>query len=136
MEVRGCVNDITVYDDFAHHPTAITTTLQGLRAKVGDQRIFAVLQFGSNTMSSGFHRESVADALKAADSILLLKPEANTWDLQPVINQLNGRASAHANVNQIIEKLSSELKPNDHVLIMSNKGFDDIHQRLLEKLRG
>lgn len=134
MEVRGAVNGVTIYDDFAHHPTAIETTLNGLRARVGDQRIVAVLQFGSNTMREGVHQKGIAKALKAADKVILLQPEGKLWNLQTVVDQCDGRATSYDNVDQIIQYLVPELKTNDHVLIMSNKGFDGIHQKLLDQL--
>ncbi len=132
LEVRGTVNDITVYDDFAHHPTAIAATLAGLRSKVGGKRIFAVLEFGSNTMRTGVHQLTIAKSLKLADQILFLRPEK--WDIYPIVRELGQRAASFENENQIIERLAGELKPGDQVLMMSNKDFGDIHQRLLNKL--
>ena len=134
MEVRGCVKGVTVYDDFSHHPTAIETTLNGLRSRVGDQRIIVVLQFGSNTMRDGVHQKTIANSLRSADRILMLQPEGSAWDLNLVVQQLGERSSVHSDVNQILETLLPELKAEDHVLIMSNKGFDGIHQHLLERL--
>lgn len=134
LEVRGKINDITVYDDFAHHPTAIETTLKGLRARVGNQRIIAILQFGSNTMRCGFHEKTIAASLKTADEVIFLQPTEKTWNLQTIVNALD-YAAAYDNVDQILKKVTPTLKPNDHVLIMSNKGFDGIHQRLLDQLR-
>ena len=134
MEVRGRINGITVYDDFAHHPTAIETTLKGLRARVGNQRIVAILQFGSNTMRDGVHEEKmIADSLNAADYVVMLQPEGD-WHLQNIVVQLKN-AVVYDTVDQILEKLTPNLKTNDHVLIMSNKGFGGIHQRLLDSLR-
>jgi len=133
MEVRGVVNDITIYDDFAHHPTAIETTLQGLRANVGDSRIIAILQFASNTMKSGVHSaQSIANALKAADTVMMLDPEE--WDLKEVEQHLNQPTQVYNNVSEILDDLTQKLRPGDHVLIMSNKGFDGIHQKLIENL--
>ena len=132
LEVRGVVNDITVYDDFAHHPTAIETTLAGLRAKVGDARIIAVLQFGSNTMKLGSHQSKIVPSLQQADQVVLLTPD---WDVQPILQQLKVPAESYATVPEIIDSLIPQLKPHDHVLVMSNKGFDGIHQRLLDQLQ-
>lgn len=134
LEVRGQVKGITVYDDFAHHPTAIETTLRGLRSRVGNQRIVAVLQFGSNTMRGGTHEATIADSLRLADQVYMLQPEGKHWDLKNIIDQLEGRAVAFENVDLILKNLIPNLKINDHVLVMSNKGFDGIHQRLLEGL--
>ncbi len=133
LEVRGKVNEITVYDDFAHHPTAIATTLAALRARVGEQRIFAIVQFGSNTMSQGTHKDVLAKSLREANKIVLLRPQQ--WDVSPLIRELGGKAVALDQVSTIIEHLTGELKPSDHVVIMSNKGFDGIHQNLLKRLQ-
>lgn len=132
LEVYGTVNNVTIYDDFAHHPTAIATTVAGLKAKVKEQRIIAVLQFGSNTMSAGVHRDSLAHALRFADKVVLLRPEK--WDISALLRDLGSKAVACDRVEAIIEHLSTTTQPEDHILIMSNKGFDGIHQRLLSKL--
>ena len=132
LEVRGQVNGIWVYDDFAHHPTAISTTVSGLRARVGNQaRIIAVLQFGSNTMRLGLYKEQLVAAFKEADTVELLKPD---WDAEFLVNQLAFKCRIHDDVQSIIQALSTQLTENDHVLIMSNKSFDGIHQRLLKQL--
>lgn len=132
LEVRGVSKGITVYDDFAHHPTAIETTLKGLRAKVKAERIIAVLQFGSNTMSMGHHKASIGKALSSADQVIFLKP--GQWDISDLTKELNGKVEAFDSVPDIIDYLAGLLKASDHVLIMSNKGFDGIHQRLLSRL--
>jgi UDP-N-acetylmuramate: L-alanyl-gamma-D-glutamyl-meso-diaminopimelate ligase len=134
MEVRGQVQGITVYDDFAHHPTAIRTTLSGLRAKVNSERIFAVLELASNTMKMGVHHHQIADSLQTADQVLLLQPAQGDF-LNPVVESLGSKVTVCENVAEIIQQLSQELKPQDHVLIMSNKGFDGIHQKLLNRLQ-
>ena len=133
LEVRGAVNGVTVYDDFAHHPTAIAATLSGLRSKVGDKRIIAVLQFASNTMGAGTHRDNMAQSLRQADKVVLLRPEK--WDINPLVRELGAKAMACDRVETIIDHLAGELQAEDHVLIMSNKGFDGIHQRLLKRLQ-
>lgn len=131
MEIRGEINGITVYDDFAHHPTAIETTLNGLRARVGDQRIIAILQFGSNTMRDGFHdAKTIVASLKSADQVVLLKPEGD-WNINNIVAELSN-ASVYDNVDQILKNITPTLKPNDHVIIMSNKGFDGIHQKIMD----
>ncbi len=132
LEIRGTINDITVYDDFAHHPTAISATLTALRGKIGEKRIIAVLQFGSNTMNAGTHRHVLAQSLRQADKIILLRPEK--WDINSLVRELAPRAIAFERVDLIIEHLMSELQVDDQVLIMSNKGFESIHQRLLKRL--
>ncbi|MCR4333312.1 MAG: UDP-N-acetylmuramate:L-alanyl-gamma-D-glutamyl-meso-diaminopimelate ligase, partial [Sulfuricaulis sp.] len=134
LEVRGAVRGITVYDDFAHHPTAIAATLQALRARVGNQRILAVLELRSNTMRMGVHRDTLAASLTQADKVLMLKPADLNWNLDRVTGALKGRGQAYATVEEIIAALAKEAQPDDHVLIMSNGGFDNIHVRLLERL--
>ncbi|MCH9770624.1 MAG: UDP-N-acetylmuramate:L-alanyl-gamma-D-glutamyl-meso-diaminopimelate ligase [Gammaproteobacteria bacterium] len=134
LEIRGVVNGITVYDDFAHHPTAIASTLNGLRRRVGSARIIAVLQFGSYTMRSGVHRAVIADALRDADEIILFNADTD-WDLSELIQSLGGRCRVYDNVSEIVHQLTPSLKADDHVIIMSNKGFGDIHNYLLSQLK-
>lgn len=134
LEVRGIVNDIVVYDDFAHHPTAIAATIAGLRSRVGEkERIIAVIQFGSNSMRQGaYDVKTLALSLRGADRVELLRPDQ--WDPTLLLQHLGNRANSHKDVQSIINSLTSQLQKNDHVLIMSNKGFDGIHQRLLDRL--
>jgi UDP-N-acetylmuramate: L-alanyl-gamma-D-glutamyl-meso-diaminopimelate ligase len=136
LEVRGAARGITVYDDFAHHPTAIAATLQALRARVGNQRILAVLELRSNTMRMGVHRDTLAGSLTQADKVLMLKPADLNWNLDRVTGALKGRGQAYTTVEEILVTLAKETQPDDHVLIMSNGGFDNIHVRLLERLQG
>ncbi|MHB8728885.1 MAG: UDP-N-acetylmuramate:L-alanyl-gamma-D-glutamyl-meso-diaminopimelate ligase [Sulfuricaulis sp.] len=135
LEIRGQVRGITVYDDFAHHPTAIATTLQALRAHAGNGRILAVLELRSNTMRLGVHRDTLAGSLTLADKVLMLKPAELNWNLERVTGALNGRAQVYLTVEEIVEALAREARPADHVLIMSNGGFGNIHARLLERLQ-
>lgn len=135
LEVCGAIRGITVYDDFAHHPTAIAATLQALRAHVGGQRILAVLELRSNTMRMGVHRDTLAESLALADKVLMLKPADLNWNLDRVTSALAGRSAGYATVGEIIETLAKEARPDDHVLIMSNGGFDDIHARLMARLQ-
>ncbi len=135
LEVRGAARGITVYDDFAHHPTAIAATLQALRARVGNQRILAVLELRSNTMRMGVHRDTLAGSLTQADKVLMLKPADLNWNLDRVTGALKGRGQAYTTVEEILVTLAKETQPDDHVLIMSNGGFDNIHARLLERLQ-
>jgi len=136
LEVRGTVRGVTVYDDFAHHPTAIRMTLDALRARVGSKRIVAVLEARSNTMRMGVHREELAPALAAADAVLFLQPTDLKWDFGIVTRALNGRGRAFRTVDEIVTTLVRELKPDDQVLIMSNGGFEGIHGKLLKGLAG
>jgi UDP-N-acetylmuramate: L-alanyl-gamma-D-glutamyl-meso-diaminopimelate ligase len=133
MEVRAVVNDITVYDDFAHHPTAIETTLQGLRNKVGSARIHAVLEPRSNTMRMGVHADTLAGALRGANQVYLYAPENLGWSVDKVVGELTN-AQAYRKTEDIIAELIKQVQPGEHVIIMSNGGFENIHQRLIEAL--
>lgn len=148
LEVRGAVAGVTVYDDFAHHPTAIAATIGALRARIGAQRLIAVLEARSNTMRLGVHREQLAPALAEADAIRLFQSPDLRWDLGAVASALNSsagssggakaapdaRARVFDSVEAIIASLAAETRPGDHVLIMSNGSFDNLHQRLLDRL--
>ncbi len=134
LEVRGCVNDITVYDDFAHHPTAIAMTIDGLRKKVGRERILVVAQMGSNSMRTGAHRDALGEAFDEADEVHVLRPEDKTWDVSEVLKPLGNRAFVHNSVADIVDAISKNTKPHDHVLVMSNKGFEGIHDKILKSV--
>lgn len=135
MEVRGVVNGITVYDDFAHHPTAITTTMQGLRRKVGKARIIAVLEPRSNTMKLGTHREPLKQSLQGAEQIWLYQGPDVKWDVTSLAAELGPHACVHKDITEMVNALAAETKAGDHVLIMSNGGFGGIHGKLLAKLK-
>ncbi len=135
LEVRGSARGITIYDDFAHHPTAIAATLQALRARVGDARIIAVVEPRSNTMRLGVHRDTLGGSLALADKILLLQPAGLNWNIDRVTAALGGRGRAYGSVDEILSALLNELRPADHVLVMSNGDFENIHARLMERLR-
>jgi UDP-N-acetylmuramate: L-alanyl-gamma-D-glutamyl-meso-diaminopimelate ligase len=117
-----------LYDDFAHHPTAIKTTLQGLRAKVGDQTIVAILELRSNTMKSGIHQQTLVNALNDADQVLILKPQSSTWD----INALFDQSTLFDSVDDIVKQLSNTSQ--GHFVVMSNGGFDDIFSKITTNL--
>ncbi len=135
MEVRGTVGGVTVYDDFAHHPTAIATTLAGLRRRVGAAtRIIAVLEPRSNTMRLGVHRDALAPSLAGADEVYLYRPSDIHWDLQEVIAATGVPTWVHADIPAIVRAVVDLARPGDHVLIMSNGGFGGIHAQLLEAL--
>lgn len=134
MELRGKVNDISVYDDFAHHPTAIETTLKGLRANIGKQKIIAVLEPRSNTMRLGVHKETLAASLNEADQVLLFQPKGLDWEMDHVLDSLGNKSSLHDDIDQLIAAISKEANNGDHVLIMSNGGFGGIHEKLLTVL--
>ncbi|MEK6551243.1 MAG: UDP-N-acetylmuramate:L-alanyl-gamma-D-glutamyl-meso-diaminopimelate ligase [Pseudomonadota bacterium] len=134
LEVRGVVNGVTVYDDFAHHPTAIAATLEALRARIGTQRLIAALEPRSNTMKLGVHRDVLGSSLVLADRVHLFKPADLTWNLERVLKVLDGRGQMHTRVETIVETIVADARPGDHVLIMSNGAFGGIHARLLERL--
>jgi UDP-N-acetylmuramate: L-alanyl-gamma-D-glutamyl-meso-diaminopimelate ligase len=134
MELRGEVNGVTVYDDFAHHPTAIATTLQGLRQRVGEARILLVLEPRSNTMRMGVHRDALAASMHGADRIWLHEPGDLEWSLEEVARETGVPASVSQSVGTIVDEVVGEARPGDHVLVMSNGGFEGIHERLLRGL--
>lgn len=136
LEVKGKVNGITVYDDFAHHPTAIATTLAGLRQHVGAQaKIFAVLELASNTMRSGVHKQTLPAAFMTADQIFLAQPKAEQdWGIAEVAKASNVPAKVYQDTQAIIAALVAVAQPGDHIVIMSNAGFDNIHNKLLAAL--
>ncbi len=135
MEVRGVVDGVTVYDDFAHHPTAIETTLKGLRARVGAQRIIAVLEPRSNTMKLGVHREQLAPSLSAADKSWFFAPKDLGWDLEGAVSSMGDRVSLARSIDELVRDLGQTARPGDHILIMSNGGFGGLHDKLLAALR-
>ncbi len=133
MEKCGTINGITVYDDFAHHPTAIQTTLNGLRAHIGQERIIAVLEPRSNTMKMGVWKDDLARSLQEAHHVFCF-----TRDLQwakSALNTLNNRVDYCDDLSQLIQKIVAITKPGDHVLIMSNGSFGGIHDKLLSVLQ-
>jgi UDP-N-acetylmuramate: L-alanyl-gamma-D-glutamyl-meso-diaminopimelate ligase len=133
MEVRGTVNGITVYDDFAHHPTAIETTVAGLRAKVGNARILAVLEPRSNTMKLGVMKQALPGSLHEADRVFCYAANLG-WDAAEALQPLGNLATTHDNLGQMVESIAGEARPGDHILVMSNGSFGGIHQKLLERL--
>jgi len=135
MEVRGVIDGVTVYDDFAHHPTAIEATLRGLRAHVGAARIIAVVEPRSNTMKLGVHREQLAPALAAADLSWLAGSSDLGWDLSSALAPLGRSATIAASVDAMVEGLAAEARAGDHILVMSNGGFGGLHDKLLAALR-
>jgi UDP-N-acetylmuramate: L-alanyl-gamma-D-glutamyl-meso-diaminopimelate ligase len=133
MEVRGAVDGVTVYDDFAHHPTAIETTLEGLRSKVSKQRIVAVIEPRSNTMKLGVMKDRLAGSLGAADRVYCYSAGLK-WDAGAVLRPLGDRAFVCDDLAQLVERIAREARSGDHVLIMSNGGFGGIHEKLLQRL--
>jgi UDP-N-acetylmuramate: L-alanyl-gamma-D-glutamyl-meso-diaminopimelate ligase len=133
MEVRGIVNGITVYDDFAHHPTAITATIEGLRAQRISGRIVAVVEPRSNTMKLGVMKERLAESLAAADRVFCYSAGLK-WDAAAGLASLGARAEAYADFDALLDRVADALAPGDHVIIMSNGGFNAIHEKLLARL--
>ena len=133
MEKRGIVNGITVYDDFAHHPTAIQTTINGLRTDAGNERIIAVLEPRSNTMKMGVWRDSLADSLREADQVFCFTRDAQ-W-AKTALMPLTEKAECFDDMDQLVQTICSIAKPGDHILIMSNGGFGGIHEKILSTLQ-
>ncbi|MGD8569242.1 MAG: UDP-N-acetylmuramate:L-alanyl-gamma-D-glutamyl-meso-diaminopimelate ligase [Gammaproteobacteria bacterium] len=135
MEIVGSVNDIMIYDDFAHHPTAIELTLGGLRNKVGNARIVAILEPRSNTMRMGIHQDTLAASLDNADEVIYYQPPDVDLDLHAVAAKTRPPAGVMASIDDIISTLVNQSKPGDQLLIMSNGAFGGLHQKLLTALK-
>jgi UDP-N-acetylmuramate: L-alanyl-gamma-D-glutamyl-meso-diaminopimelate ligase len=134
MEVRGTVNGVTVYDDFAHHPTAIRTTVDGLRRKVGAQRILAVFEPRSNTMKLGAMKAQLPWSLEQAD-LSFCHTGGLDWDAAEVLAPMGEKARTAPNIEELVRQVSKAAGTGDHILCMSNGGFGDIHAKLLQALR-
>jgi UDP-N-acetylmuramate: L-alanyl-gamma-D-glutamyl-meso-diaminopimelate ligase len=134
LETRGVVRGVTVYDDFAHHPTAIETTIDGLRRRIGKARMIAVLEPRSNTMKLGTHRDALAKSLLNADEIWMYQGPSVQWDVAGAVAPLGERAHVETDLDRLVERLANTAQAGDHVLIMSNGGFGGIHGRLLARL--
>lgn len=134
MEVRGTVNDVTAYDDFAHHPTAIAATIDGLRKKVGGDRIIVVAQMGSNSMRTGAHRDKLPASFSQADKVHVLDPADPDWCVSDILRPIGDKVFVHLTVSDIVDAIAQEVKPNDHILVMSNKGFEGIHDKILQSI--
>ena len=135
MELVGEVNGVRVYDDFAHHPTAIATTLAGLRAKVGQARILVALEPRSNSMRQGAHAEALAPSLADADAVVFLHRPELSWDAGRVTAALGGRGTTAPTVDALVAALRAQARPGDQVIFMSNGGFEAAPRRFVESLR-
>jgi len=135
LEVRGGVNGITVYDDFAHHPTAIEETLTAMEEVRGEGKVFAILEPRSNTMRMGIHKDSLSKSLQGADEICLYQPAGLDWNLDDIVSASDTPAKIFASTDELINHIVSQSTSGDHVLIMSNGGFEAIHERLLDALQ-
>lgn len=133
MEIRGLRNGITVYDDFAHHPTAIATTVAGLREKAGKARILAVLEPRSNTMKLGSMKDALPGSLSQADLVFCYGANLG-WSCSEALASLGSRAQSFDNLDQLIEAIRKAAQPGDHILVMSNGGFGGLHSKLLAVL--
>ncbi len=134
LEVRGTVGGVIVYDDFAHHPTAITTTLEGVRRKAGQGRVIAVLEPRSNTMKLGTHKAALAESLRAADRVFIYQSPEVRWDVTEAMQPLGSLAVVHADLAELIQALVGEAHAGDHLVLMSNGSFGGLHERLLAAL--
>lgn len=134
MEIRGTVNGVTVYDDFAHHPTAIEMTIAGLRKKVGKERILAVFEPRSNTMKSGAIKNLLPGSLKDADVVFCYTGNLG-WNAEEVLQPLRQKLIISDDIDALVNMITNNAKADDHILVMSNGGFGGIHQKLLEKLK-
>ncbi len=135
LELIALHNDIHVYDDFAHHPTAIRLTLEGLRRKVGNARILVGLEPRSNTMRAGVHADELGPALIAADRVWLKTSEGIDWDPQVALAPLEGRCKVVTRVDDMLREMQAKLRPGDHVIFMSNGGFEAAPKRLAAHLK-
>jgi UDP-N-acetylmuramate: L-alanyl-gamma-D-glutamyl-meso-diaminopimelate ligase len=135
LEVRGTVGGVVVYDDFAHHPTAIATTLEGVRRKAGGGRVVAVLEPRSNTMKLGTHKAALADSLRAADRVYVYQSPDVKWDVTDAMRPLGSLATVHTDLEQLTAALAGFARPDDHLVLMSNGSFGGLHERLLAALR-
>ena len=134
MEVRGSVNGITVYDDFAHHPTAIRTTVNGLRRQVGQARILAIFEPRSNTMKLGTMKAQLPWSLEEAD-LAFCHSGGLGWDAAETLASMGNRAQVGANIDEVVAQVMAQVQPGDHLLCMSNGGFGGIHTKLLQALQ-
>lgn len=136
MELLGTPKGIEVYDDFAHHPTAIETTLDGARKRLGERKLWAIIEPRSNTMRMGSHKDGLAHSARIADEVIWYQPEGLDWDLQPVVEAATNKAEVARNLDSIIGRIVSEASEGDAVVIMSNGGFGGLHQKLISALQG
>lgn len=134
MEIRGTVNGVTVLDDFAHHPTAIAATLEGLRAESGDGRVIALLEPRSNTMRAGHHRDTLADSLAAADRVFAKGETDLGWSLERALAHLTPPAEILMDIDALVARATAEARAGDRIVVMSNGAFGGIHDKLLRAL--
>ena len=133
LETRGIAGGVTVYDDFAHHPTAIATTVDGLRAAVGNARIIAVLEPRSNTMKLGAVKDALPGSLARADMTFCYAGKLG-WDPAVALAPLGAKAAVHNDLDALVAAIVAQARAGDHILVMSNGGFGGIHDKLLQRL--
>ena len=134
LEVRGEVNGVTVYDDFAHHPTAIASTLAGLRSNRGGGRLLAILEPRSNTMRLGIHHDQLAKSLSDADAVWIYQPDDLSWDIHEVTASLVAPSIVSDDVDELVASIAQQARAGDRLVVMSNGGFGGIHEKLLVAL--
>lgn len=134
LEQFANAGGVTLYDDFAHHPTAIRATIAALRNRIGKQRLIAVLEPRSNTMRMGVHRDELAAALAGADIVSLFQPPDLDWDLVAATRSLGESCTVYTSTEDMIGALAGNARTGDHILIMSNGGFEGLHGRLVSRL--
>jgi UDP-N-acetylmuramate: L-alanyl-gamma-D-glutamyl-meso-diaminopimelate ligase len=135
METKGVVNQITVYDDFAHHPTAIETTVAGLRHKVGNARILAVLEPRSNTMKLGVMKDALPASLAQADLVFCYGANLG-WDAAEALKPIAHKSQTFDDLAQLVKAIIHNARAGDHIVVMSNGGFGGVHQKILDALKG
>jgi len=134
LELKGNVAGVTVYDDFAHHPTAIELTLDGLRNKVGDRKIIAVVEPRSATMKMGVHKETLAASLAKADSVYLFQPNNIDWSVEDIASHCDQKTFVSDDIHVLLSEILREAEKGDQILVMSNGAFGGIHDKILEGL--
>lgn len=134
LELLGTVAGVAVYDDFAHHPTAIATTLQGLRARGGSGRLLALIEPRSNTMRLGAHRAQLSAATADADGVFWFQPEGMDWSLESLLTDSPVPAQLTGDIDDLVDRVAAEVRPGDQVVIMSNGSFAGVHSKLLARL--
>jgi len=138
LELRGSVNNIQVYDDFAHHPTAIAKTLAGVRSKVDSNshqgRVIAVLEPRSNTMKSGVHQNTLPASLRQADHVFLFQGEHVKWSVSDFIANCQSPCIVEENISELVTKITAYAQAGDSIVVMSNGSFNSIHEKLLKSL--
>ena len=135
MEKRATIDGVSIYDDFAHHPTAIRMTLEGLRNKVGAARIIAILEPRSNTMRMGVHKETLVPSLLQADEAIFFQPADLKWQMKDIVTDMGSKGHVFDSIDEIIVYVKTHAKPGDHILIMSNGAFGGLHNKLIEVLQ-